>query len=128
MGGLFFIKTTISMKKAQYNRAIGPENYGSWFEAQQIALGLNGHSLKPKTESASGSRSSGSSGIWGSVFSNLGDWISSGGNAAANIIAASTGNYPEAPEIKVDNTPKVLAISAVAAIVLIVVLVVIFRK
>lgn len=66
-----------------------------------------------------------SSGIWDSIFSNAGGWISSISGGIASIVQAKTGNYPTYQQ---DNTPKVLAIAGIGAVVLIIILVIIFKK
>lgn len=75
------------------------------------------------SDGESGSRNGNS--IWNKVLDNAASWINSISSGISNIVMAKTGNYPTVQE---DNTPKVLAISAVAAVVLIIIIVIIFKK
>lgn len=77
-------------------------------------------------ETQSAARSGKSSGIWTSLIENAAGITASLGNSISGIVSAKTGNYEPVPVE--DNTPKVLAISAVAAVVLIVILLIIFKK
>lgn len=63
--------------------------------------------------------------VWNQVLDNTQGWLQTIFGGVGGIMQAKTGNYPTTT---VDNTPKVLAISAVAAIVLIVIILIIFKK
>ena len=64
--------------------------------------------------------------VWNRVLDNANGWLNSIFGGVSGIMAAKTGNYPQ--QQPVDNTPKILAISAVAAIVLIIIVLIIFKK
>lgn len=72
----------------------------------------------------SGSRNGNS--LWNKLLDNSAGWLQSIFGGITGIMQAKTGNYPNTQQV--DNTPKILAISAVAAIVLIVILLIIFKK
>lgn len=64
--------------------------------------------------------------VWNRVLDSANGWLNSIFGGVSGIMAAKTGNYPQ--QQPVDNTPKILAISAVAAIVLIIIVLIIFKK
>ena len=115
-------KTAISLKK-------GNRFGGTWGSDVPLAIGTNSDDYNVAVETmnaSSSSRSDGSSsGIWDSIFSNAGGWISSISGGIASIVQARTGNYPTYQQ---DNTPKVLAIAGIGAVVLLIILVIIFKK
>lgn len=113
-------KTAISLKK-------GNRFGGTWGSDVPLAIDTNSDDYNAAVNTMNSSRSNNADGegIWSSIISNAGNWISSIGGSVASIVQAKTGNYPTYQQ---DNTPKVLAIAGIVAVVLIIILVIIFKK
>ncbi len=119
-------RTIISINKTNRVSGLWGTGITPLQSAQDAATGA---ALNKAAELSSddGDGDGGGSGIWGSIFSNAGSWISSIGGSIAQIVQAKNGNYPTTT-YQQDNTPKILAIAGFGAIVLVIILVVIFKN
>ena len=123
----------INSRIVKFRRASGTDWFnalsynGKTYDGTDDGTGWKGipYLLPDDDQDNKGTDSGNSSGIWGSIFSNAGGWISSISEGIASIVQAKTGNYPTYQQ---DNTPKVLAIAGIGAVVLIIILVIIFKK